>query len=126
MKYKINKNNDKETINYMKKVIDYLSVDSEINDEWIGSLQLLEDSFNTFILCSKKLENEGLFINDRFGSLISHPAIKVKNDANIQVQKLMIEFGLTKKSQLKLSENQTDNSKESPSPLSIFEKKYNK
>ena len=97
-KYKINKQHEKEVQTYIKTVIKKLSKDNgEILPEWFNSLNLLADNYNVVIKCQKQINDEGITIIDRFGSRVANPAIKIKNDAQIQLQKLNIEFFLTKK-----------------------------
>lgn len=88
-----------------------------INDEWLGSLSMLADNYSIFIQCRDKIKDDGLMILDRFGSAIKHPLIKVQNDAQIQLVKLLQEFGLTPKSVARLNNNEDT---EDDSPLSIF------
>ena len=118
-KYKINKQHEKEVQTYMKTVIKKLSSENgEILPEWFNSLNLLADNYNVFIQCSKQIQSEGITIIDRFGSRVAHPALKIKNDAQIQLQKLNIEFFLTKKSAQKIIHNEA----EEESPLMNFVK----
>jgi len=107
MRYRINKEHEKEAQKYIKDVLNKLSFNNEIDDELAGSVTLLGDNYNTFILCEKTLQREGILIFDRFGSKIAHPALKIKNDAIIQIQKLQNDLLLTKKSQLKVVETST-------------------
>ena len=112
-KYKINKQHEKEVQTYIKTVIKKLSKDNgEILPEWFNSLNLLADNYNVVIKCQKQINDEGITIIDRFGSRVANPAIKIKNDAQIQLQKLNIEFFLTKKSAQKLINN--EETEESP------------
>lgn len=113
MKYKINKNNNKAVQSYMKDVLKFLKEKSGITqDSWTASLVMIEDNYSTFLKCQKQLNEEGLTVNDRFGSTVKHPLIKVQNDAQIQLVKLLNEFGLTLKSSDKINsiEKTDDNS----------------
>ena len=69
-----------------------------INDEWIPSLSMLADNLHIFNLCKEQIRKDGLLITDRFNVLTKHPLIKVQNDAQIQIVKLLNEFGLSPKS----------------------------
>lgn len=118
-KFKIDSSFEKETKSYMKDVIKKLSNENnEIENDWISSLQMLAENYNTFILSSNQIKFDGITIKDRFGSVVAHPALKIRNDANIQVLKLLIEFGLTKKSAQKVVTIET----EEDSPLISFVK----
>lgn len=82
-----------------------------INDEWIPSLMMLADNLHIFNLCKLQIRKDGLLITDRFNVMVKHPLIKVMNDAQIQIVKLLNEFGLTPKSvgKLKQIEDEEDN-----------------
>lgn len=81
-----------------------------INDEWIPSLMMLADNLHIFNLCKMQIRKDGLLITDRFNVLTKHPLIKVQNDAQIQIVKLLNEFGLSPKSvgKLKAEEENDD------------------
>lgn len=117
-----NNNVEKETSDYMFAINKFLRHKNGgiIAEEWIGALKILEDNYDLFVKCSKQIEEEGLTINDRFGNLQKHPLLKVKTDAQIQVIKLINEFGLSLKSNQKIT---TDVEEEDNSPLAIFTKK---
>lgn len=66
-----------------------------INDEWIGSLDLIATDYETIIQCEQQLKETGLLIANKYGNLDRNPLIKVENDAQIQLLKLIREFGLT-------------------------------
>lgn len=115
MKYKIDDSLSKEVKSYMKDVINKLKKDNQkIDDVWSAGLYLIASNYDTIISTSKKINEDGMLIKDRFGSLIQHPLIKIKNDAQIQLQKLLIEFLLTKKSEIKNNDSSTENDDESP------------
>nr|WP_320038865.1 P27 family phage terminase small subunit [uncultured Bacteroides sp.] len=97
---------EKETVSYMAAIRTFLIKNfGEINEEWKGSLLILEQNFNLFIKCKNQIEVDGLTVTDRFGALVKHPLIKVMQDANIQVIKLTDLFGLSLKSNQNLSIN---------------------
>lgn len=89
-----------------------------IQNEWLAPLSILADNFSIFYQCRDAIRNDGLMVTDRFGSSIKHPLIKVQVDAQIQIIKLLNEFGLTAKAAAKLN-NDTDEEDED-SPLSAF------
>lgn len=122
-KYKIDNSLQDETKEYMKDVLKKLKSDGEvIDDAWNASLYLIAGYYDTIITCDKELKNTGLTVQDRFNSTIPHPLVKVKNDASIQLQKLLIEFLLTKKSALRIN----DINSEEETPLEILIKNKNK
>lgn len=102
---KIGNKYETETQDYMFAINKYLRKKyGEIADEWLGALVMLADNYNTFIQCKNKIETDGLMITDRFNVLVKHPLIKVQIDAQIQVVKLLNEFGLSPKSAAKLND----------------------
>ncbi len=112
---------EKETITYMEAIRAFLIKNfNTINDEWEGALLMLEQNYNLFIKCKNQIEIDGLTVTDRFGALVKHPLIKVMQDANIQVIKLIDLFGLSLKSNQKLV---IEDNKDDDSPLSLFLKK---
>lgn len=93
-----------------------------INDEWIMSLMMLADNLQMFIECRKQIKEQGLLITNRFNILEKNPLIKVQNDAQIQIVKLLNEFALTPKSAEKIETKEEDDD----SPLSLFLSENNK
>ena len=100
-----------EIQNYMYVIHKFLNKKfGNINDEWIPSLSMLADNLHIFNLCKEQIRKDGLLITDRFNVLSKHPLIKVQNDAQIQIVKLLNEFGLSPKSvgKLKAEEENDD------------------
>jgi P27 family predicted phage terminase small subunit len=95
MKYKINTENEIECQNFMKTVLKNLKT---YDETWSAALHMLEENYNTFVMCSKIIKKEGLTVKDRFGVIQKHPLLKVQTDAQIQAVKLLLQFGLTLKS----------------------------
>lgn len=126
IKIEINKDLEKETQDYLFSVNKFLRRKNggAIPDEWLGALEMLTQNYDTFIKCRNTIKKEGLMIDDRFGGVQKHPLIKVQQDAQIQCLKLISEFGLSLKSNLKLSVEDTED-KEEDSPLMSFVKKCN-
>lgn len=93
-----------------------------INDEWIMSLMMLADNLQMFLQCRQVIKEQGLLIANRFNVLEKNPLIKVQNDAQIQIVKLLNEFALTPKSAEKIKEVEDDDD----SPLSLFLSRDNK
>ena len=100
-----------EIQNYMYVIHKFLNKKfGNINDEWIPSLSMLADNLHIFNVCKEQIRKDGLLITDRFNVLSKHPLIKVQNDAQIQIVKLLNEFGLSPKSvgKLKAEEENDD------------------
>jgi len=102
-KYKIDKNLQKDTKQYMSIVIKKLtSGETELDESWNAALQMLAQNYDTFIKCHSELNNSGLLITKANGELVAHPLIKVAENAEIQCIKLLNEFGLTLKASSKI------------------------
>lgn len=100
-----------EIQNYMYVIHSFLQKKfGNINCEWIPSLFMLADNLHIFNLCKEQIKKDGIMITDRFNVLVKHPLIKVQNDAQIQIVKLLQQFGLTPYAmgKLKTSENEDD------------------
>ena len=103
-KYKIDDNLELEAKTFMKDVINKLKEDGKIDESWNAGLYLMANNYSTVIKCDKQLATENLIVLGNNGAPTANPLIKVKNDAQIQLQKCLIEFLLTKKSVVKLPE----------------------
>lgn len=120
---KLYKDYSTEVQNYMWAVHSYLQKKfGTINDEWIMTLMMLADNLEMFIQCRKQIKETGLLITNRFGVLEKNSLIKVQNDAQIQIVKLLNEFALTPKSAEKIETKEEDDD----SPLSLFLSENNK
>lgn len=99
-----------EIQNYMYVIHKFLNKKfGNINDEWIPTLTMLADNLYIFNLCKEQIRKDGLLITDRFNVLVKHPCLKIQNDAQIQIVKLLNEFGLTPKSVGKLKAEEDEN-----------------
>lgn len=115
---KLYKDYSTEVQNYMWAVHSYLQKKfGSINDEWVMSLMMLADNLEMFIQCRKQIKETGLLITNRFGVLEKNSLIKVQNDAQIQIVKLLNEFALTPKSAEKITKEVEE---DDDSPLSAF------
>lgn len=84
-----------ETQLYLQDVHSFLkSKYGEIQNQWLGQLNQLAYNYDLFLRCQDKIAKDGLMINDRFGTLVKHPLLKVMNDATIQCSKMSQFFGL--------------------------------
>lgn len=92
------------TQNFLKSTLNYLKHKyGTVNDEWMPTLVILADNYELYNQCKTQIAKDGLMIQDRFGSLAKHPLLKVQNDSQIQIIKLLNEFGLTPKAASKLN-----------------------
>lgn len=101
-------NDTQQHINSVKKFL--IEKYTNINDEWLLSLQMLENNLSIFFQCKEQIKKDGLMILNRFGVYEKHPLLKVQVDAQIQIIKLLNEFGLTPKSSAKLRTEESDES----------------
>lgn len=110
---------DNEVQTTMRYIHTYLiKKHKRIQNEWLPSLSMLADNFSIFYQCRDAIRADGLMVIDRFGTLVKNPLLKCQNDAQIQIIKLLNEFGLTVKAAAKL--NGDDVEEDEDSPLSMF------
>ena len=84
---------------------------SKIETQWDGLLMMLADNYELFFDCRAQIKKDGLMIQNRFGNWDKHPLIKVQNDAQIQIVKLVQEFGISPKAISRLT-NITENNED--------------
>lgn len=100
-----------EIQNYMWSIHKFLQQKyGNINEEWICSLKMLADNLNVYNMCKEQIRKDGLMITDRFGVMVKHPCLKIMNDIQIQIVKLLQQYGLTPYalSKLKIDDNEDD------------------
>lgn len=115
MKQKRKKNKygeySERTQTFMNAVEEHLSSKfGAIEDQWEGLLLMLATNYELFFNCKEIINKEGLMVQNRFGGFDKHPLIKVMTDAQIQVIKLVAEFGISPRSIKNL--NVTDNNED--------------
>ena len=81
-----------------------------IEGQWDGLLQMLATQYELFYQCKEHITKDGLMVQNRFGGLEKHPLLKVQTDAQIQVIKLVSEFGITPKAIKNLNVGNNDDS----------------
>lgn len=92
------------TQSYMKAVEKFLKEKySGVNDEWQQPLKMLADNIEVFNKCASEISVQGLMLQAKNGAYCKNPLIKVQNDAQVQIVKLLGEFGLTPKGSAKLN-----------------------
>lgn len=69
-----------------------------IETQWEGLLNIMATNFQLFMDCREKIHEEGLLVKNRFGGWDKNPLLKVQTDAQIQLVKLVGEFGISPKS----------------------------
>lgn len=104
------------TIKYLNSVKKYLKEKyGKVAAEWEQPLELLADNYELYQLCRENIKKEGLMLIARNGIATRNPLIKTQMDAQIQITKLLAEFGLTPRAQSKIvlnNENEDDELKE--------------
>jgi P27 family predicted phage terminase small subunit len=68
-----------------------------VESQWDGVLAMLATNFELFWKCKETISEEGLMVKNRFGQWDKHPLLKSQMEAQIQVIKLVNEFGLSPK-----------------------------
>lgn len=92
----------KNTQIYIKNVEDFLKDKyGEIKPSWIGLLDSLAFQYNLYQLSKVGIQENGLVTQTNRG-IAPNPCIKILNDANIQVQKLVNALGISPMSESKL------------------------
>lgn len=100
------KNNDysTKTLKYLQSVRKYLKEKyGKVAPEWEQPLELLGDNLELYQQCKDSIKNDGLLLMAKNGSYTKNPLIKVQLDAQIQITKLINEFGLSPKSASKIN-----------------------
>ena len=115
-KYVISKESETETINVLKGLISKIKEDNNgtIPESLNGSLNMLEDAYNTYIQLNNKIKEDGLMILDRYGNPNKHPLLQIKLTTKAQIIKLLSELQMTPKSKGKQKEVEEDMEEESP------------
>lgn len=104
-------NTEKYTSNtqlYIQNVEEFLKDKyGEIKPSWIGLLDSLAFQYNLYQLSKVGIEENGLVTQTNRG-IAPNPCIKILNDANIQVQKLVNALGISPMSESKLKVETAD------------------
>ena len=98
------------TQTYIKNVEDFLKdkYGGEIKPSWIGLLDSLAFQYNLYQLSKVGIQENGLVTQTNRG-IAPNPCIKILNDANIQVQKLVNALGISPMAESKLKVETADN-----------------
>ncbi len=92
------------TVKYIAAVKKFLKTKyGKINDEWNGAIEILADNVELYLQCRNSIFKEGLMMVAKNGSPTRNPLIKTMFDAQIQVTKLLTEFGLTPRANAKIN-----------------------
>ncbi len=92
------------TVKYLNAVRKYLKEKyGKVNSEWEQILEILADNLELYQQCKASIKNDGLMLVAKNGAYTKNPLIKVQLDAQIQITKLLTEFGLTPKAAAKIN-----------------------
>jgi P27 family predicted phage terminase small subunit len=92
------------TQKYLNSVRRYLKEKfGKVNPEWEQPLEILGDNLELYQDCKQSIKNDGLLLMAKNGAYTKNPLIKVMMDAQIQITKLISEFGLSPKSASKIN-----------------------
>ena len=106
---KTNNDYSTATIKYLNAVRKYLKEKyGKVNTEWETILEILGDNLELYQQCKLSIKNDGLLLVAKNGAYTKNPLIKVQLDAQIQITKLLTEFGLTPRSAAKINLNNED------------------
>lgn len=100
------KNNDysTQTSKYINAVRKYLKQKfGAIAPEWEQPLVILADNLEVYQRCRQSINDDGLMLLAKNGAMTKNPLIKVQQDTQTQIVKLLCEFGLTPKSAAKMN-----------------------
>ena len=81
----------------------------KMESQWEGQLTLLATNYDLFIQAKAQIDKDGIMIPNRLGQLDKHPLLRVLTDCNIQVIKIIHEFGLSPSAVGKIKEMAEDN-----------------
>lgn len=94
--------------NFITSIREYINKKFGDVKEWELPIYLLENNVELFLKSQEEIKKLGLSVLDRNGNVKPNPFIKVANDAQIQILKLLTQFGLTAYSLSKLNIAQTE------------------
>ena len=73
----------------------------EVKPEWNGALDMLRTQYTILFECKDIVENDGVMVIKR-DSIDKHPLLKQITDSQVQIVKLIQEFGLSPKSNARI------------------------
>lgn len=117
MGFVIDKKFSKPTRAYVSSVIEYLKSEDLMNEVDSCSLNILCHYYEAFTTISNQIASDGYLIEKPNGEKVEHPLTKKLNEVEVQLFKILQEYGLTplSRKRLKIEKNEIDND-----PLSIF------
>lgn len=93
----------KETQEYLKAIEEtLLKKYGSVKDEWYTLLEMLGGQVDLYKTARMMIKENGLTTTSARGLIVPNPAIKIQNDALIQINKLVGEFGISPKASAKV------------------------
>lgn len=117
MKYSVDKKYSKETHSFVNEVISYLKEEDLIKTVDSASLNILCYYYEVFTEVSNRIIKDGYLVEKQNGDVVENPLAKKLNDIEIQLFKILQEYGLTPLSRKKLK---IEADKQEDSPLAKF------
>lgn len=103
-----------ESINYVTKVVEFLKKNNQYDEIDELAMNLIAFNYSLFLSAIEEIEENGITSKGSRGNSIQNPSIKVANDAQVQLMKLMEKYGMTSKDRKKLFQNDSEIDEESP------------
>jgi P27 family predicted phage terminase small subunit len=84
----------------------------KVNKTWQVGLQMLADNLDKFYECKDHIDEDGVYVKCKNGAFTKHPLLGVQKDLEVQITKLLVEFGLTPRSSKRLLSDDDGNDDE--------------
>lgn len=107
---------NKRVKDFITAIKSYLKSNEKLEKIDTALLESLEASYKNLLLAEEDVNKNGLFTTSRFGEKIANPAVKIANDARIQMNKALEHLDVTVKQRYK--NKPVD--KDEDSPLEAF------
>lgn len=99
-----------KTQKFMGAILEFLNAKfGAIETQWWGILDMMATQYELFCQCKQSVEENGILVENRWGVMDKNPLLKQMNDCQIQIVKLVNEFGLSPKSIKSLNTISTEN-----------------
>lgn len=86
----------------MEETVAYITEKyGEVKPEWNGALDMLRTQYTILFECKDIVEKDGVMVMKR-DSIDKHPLLKQITDSQVQIVKLIQEFGLSPKSNARI------------------------
>lgn len=82
-----------------------------IRNSWFPLIEMLANEYEIYLIAKQEVETNGLLVQTSRG-LFANPAVKIKNDALVQIGKLVNELHLSPKSESKLGKENTESTQD--------------